>query len=96
VHGDGDDVVPLGQSERYAQAARAAGDAVEVRVVPGDHMSVIDPAGKAFRIALDWVDHHRAERVKRFTLESATERARSRMGGAPPGAGPTGVSEEQL
>jgi acetyl esterase/lipase len=69
VHADGDDVVPLAQSERYAQAARAAGDTVEVRVVPGDHMSVIDPAGEAFRIALEWVEQHRAERVKRFTLE---------------------------
>jgi acetyl esterase/lipase len=69
VHGAGDDTVPLRQSERFAQMAAAAGDAVEVRVVPGDHMSVIDPTGEAFRIALDWVAQRRAERVKRITLE---------------------------
>src|SRR5689334_22317867 len=69
VHGAGDETVPLSQSERYAQRAAAAGDAVEVRVVPGDHMSVIDPTGEAFRIALDWVGGRRADRVKRFTLD---------------------------
>jgi len=32
-------------------------------------MSVIDPTGQAFRIALDWVGGRRPGRVKRFTLE---------------------------
>ncbi|NYJ03727.1 alpha/beta hydrolase family protein [Petropleomorpha daqingensis] len=69
VHGAADDTVPVSQSERYAQVAAAAGDAVEVRVVPGDHMSVIDPTGAAWRIALDWVGERRTEGVKRITLE---------------------------
>jgi acetyl esterase/lipase len=69
VHGAQDDVVPLAQSERYAQAAGAAGDAVEVRLLPGDHMSVIDPAGAAFRLAGEWLRTRLTERVKRFTLE---------------------------
>src|SRR4051794_36235525 len=60
VHGADDDVVPPGHSESYSQAARSAGDAVEVRVVPGDHMSVIDPGGEAFRLALEWVELRRA------------------------------------
>ena len=55
VHGSDDDVVPGNQSERYAQAAAAAGDAVEVRVVPGDHMTVIDPASSAWGIARAWL-----------------------------------------
>jgi acetyl esterase/lipase len=70
VHGADDDVVPVGQSERYAQLAAAAGDAVEVRVLPGDHMSVIDPAGEAFRLVSEWLHTRRTGRVKRFTLES--------------------------
>jgi acetyl esterase/lipase len=55
VHGSGDDVVPVRQSERYAAAARAAGDAVEVRVVAGDHMALIDPRGPAWGLALEWL-----------------------------------------
>jgi acetyl esterase/lipase len=69
VHAADDDTVPLSQSERFAQAGTAAGDRVEVRVVAGDHMSVIDPTGEAFAIALDWVARRRAERVKRITLD---------------------------
>jgi hypothetical protein len=42
---------------------------VEVQVVAGDHFSVIDPTDEAFRIALDWVQRRRAERVKRITLD---------------------------
>lgn len=55
VHGAGDDVVPVQQSERYARAATAAGDAVEVRVLPGDHMVLIDPASDAWRVVRDWL-----------------------------------------
>jgi acetyl esterase/lipase len=55
VHGAGDDVVPVRQSERYAAAARAAGDTVEIRVVPGDHMHLIDPGGDAWRIVREWL-----------------------------------------
>jgi len=42
VHGRGDTNVPLSQSERYARAATAAGDSVEVVEVEGDHFVVID------------------------------------------------------
>ncbi len=59
VHGSRDDVVPVEQSERYARAAVAAGDAVEVRVLPGDHMVVIDPASDAWRVVRDWLSHGR-------------------------------------
>ena len=55
VHGSGDDVVPLRQSDRYAAAARAAGDLVEVQVVPGDHMALIDPAGRPWRLDRQWL-----------------------------------------
>jgi acetyl esterase/lipase len=55
VHGEQDDVVPVRQSERYAAAARAAGDTVEVRVVPGDHMVLIDPRAPAWRTVRDWL-----------------------------------------
>jgi acetyl esterase/lipase len=69
VHGSGDDVVPVVQSERYADAARAAGDEVDVRVVPGDHMVLVDPDGEPWRIVHDWLGLRRTDRVKRITLE---------------------------
>jgi fermentation-respiration switch protein FrsA (DUF1100 family) len=59
VHGAADDVVPVQQSERYA-AAPAAGDRVELRVVPGDHMAMIDPASLARATVRDWLAHDRA------------------------------------
>jgi acetyl esterase/lipase len=55
VHGAGDTTVVPEQSERYATAATAAGDRVELRVVPGDHMVLIDPAGEPWRLVRRWV-----------------------------------------
>ena len=55
VHGEQDDVVPVRQSERYAEAARAAGDTVEVRVVPGDHMVLIEPGEEPWRVVRRWL-----------------------------------------
>ena len=49
VHGRHDDVVPLGQSEGYVAAARAAGAAAELLVVDGDHFTVIDTASPAWQ-----------------------------------------------
>jgi len=69
VHCGADDVVPLEQSERYAAAARTAGDRVEVRVVPGDHMAVIDPASEAWQVVRDWMGRGRTPRAGRTTLE---------------------------
>lgn len=60
VHGSADDVVPVEQSERYATAAAGAGDRVELRVVAGDHMAMIDPASLAWATARDWLTHGRA------------------------------------
>lgn len=57
VHGTGDDVVPIAQSESYVRKARAAGDRADlVRVEGANHTDVIDvgtPAGKASVAALD-------------------------------------------
>ncbi|WP_029429992.1 S9 family peptidase [Blastococcus sp. URHD0036] len=69
VHGTGDDVVPPEQSERYAQAAGRAGDAVEVRLVPGDHMAMIDPAGPAWALVREWLRTRRGRRGAGTTLE---------------------------
>ena len=59
VHGAADDVVPVEQSERYAAAAAAAGDRVELRVLPGDHMTVIDPASDAWATVGAWMASRR-------------------------------------
>jgi acetyl esterase/lipase len=68
VHGDADTTVPLDQSERYAAAATAAGDRVEVTVVPGDHMVVIDVAGEAWRRTLEWLSARRPAAADGTTL----------------------------
>jgi fermentation-respiration switch protein FrsA (DUF1100 family) len=70
VHGQADTTVPLEQSERYAAAARAAGDRVDVTVVPGDHMVVIDLAGEAWRRTIDWMTARRTARPDRTTLRA--------------------------
>lgn len=53
VHGRSDTNVPLSQSEAYAEAARAAGDPVEVVTVDGDHFVVIDVGSAAWTAVLD-------------------------------------------
>ena len=46
AHGDADDRVPIEQSRRYAQAARAAGDRCELLDFHGvGHFELIDPRG---------------------------------------------------
>jgi len=58
VHGRDDDTVPLSQSTAFAERAVAAGDPVQVRLVDGDHYVVIDPAGPAWALTLDWLAEH--------------------------------------
>lgn len=68
VHGAGDDVVPPEQSERYAAAAQAAGDRVEVRLVDGDHMVLIDPSGPAWAVVREWLRTRRGSGPAGTTL----------------------------
>ncbi|MFQ1003777.1 alpha/beta hydrolase family protein [Modestobacter sp. SSW1-42] len=70
VHGEDDTTVPPDQSRRYAAAATAAGDAVEVAVVPGDHMAAIDLTGEAWRRVVEWLRARRTAAADRTTLES--------------------------
>jgi acetyl esterase/lipase len=57
VHGDADVRVPVDTSRRYAEAARAAGDDVELVVRPGeDHFVHLDPAGGAWADVVRWLD----------------------------------------
>jgi acetyl esterase/lipase len=69
VHAAHDDDVPLAQTERYAAAAAAAGDPVEVRVVRGDHMALIDPSGDPWRLVRGWLRSHFDRAPSRPTLE---------------------------
>jgi pimeloyl-ACP methyl ester carboxylesterase len=68
VHGRADSTVPLEQSQRYAAVAAAAGDPVEVLALPGDHMSVIDPAGEAWARTVDWLSARRTAAAGGTTL----------------------------
>ncbi|WP_298991020.1 S9 family peptidase [uncultured Pseudokineococcus sp.] len=50
--GDLDDVVPPDQADRYAAAARAAGDDVRVELVTGeDHQAHLDPRSRCWALA---------------------------------------------
>ncbi|MCW0213688.1 MAG: alpha/beta hydrolase [Pseudonocardia sp.] len=54
VHGTADGNVPLRQSRRYVERARAAGDPAEFVTIDGaDHFAVIDPTTAAWRACTD-------------------------------------------
>jgi acetyl esterase/lipase len=56
VHGTDDVRVPVDMSRRYAEAARAAGDEVELVVRPGeDHFVHLDPGGGAWADVVRWL-----------------------------------------
>ena len=49
IHGANDSIVPVGLAERYAERARAAGDRVELTVLPGaGHFDVVAPQSAAW------------------------------------------------
>lgn len=56
THGEDDEDVPVELSHRYARAAAAAGDRVEVVVRPGDHDAVIDPNDALWEAVLAALD----------------------------------------
>jgi acetyl esterase/lipase len=56
VHSDGDETVPVKRSRRFAEAARAAGDSVDLVEPPGaGHREVVDPRTAAWSAAADWL-----------------------------------------
>jgi acetyl esterase/lipase len=57
THGGRDDVVPPVMSERFAAAARTAGDEVELVLEPGeDHFGHLDPGNPLWRAVTTWLD----------------------------------------
>lgn len=56
VHGRGDDIVPIRQSQAYVDAAVAAGAEAELVEVDGDHFVVIDQASAAWRAQVELLD----------------------------------------
>jgi acetyl esterase/lipase len=56
VHGEDDDRVPLLIAQRYAEAARAAGEAPVLRVLAGvEHFGLIDPRSPAWPTVIEEV-----------------------------------------
>lgn len=56
VHGPSDETVGVRHSRRYAEAARAAGDRVElIEPSRGEHRIHIDTRSEAWRVAAEWV-----------------------------------------
>jgi acetyl esterase/lipase len=70
VHGTADDVVPTEQSARYAEAAAQVGERVDVRLIDGDHMVLIDPAGAPWALVRDWLRERATRSRDRSTLIS--------------------------
>jgi acetyl esterase/lipase len=58
-HGGRDDIVPPAMSERFAAAAREAGDEVELVVEPeADHFAHLDPASASWQAVTRWLPAH--------------------------------------
>ena len=56
THGERDDIVPPVMSERFAAAARAAGDDVElVRLAGEGHFGHLDPANPLWQAVIAWI-----------------------------------------
>jgi acetyl esterase/lipase len=61
IHGDADQRVPVDMAHRYAEAARAADDEVELVVRPGDdHFVHLDVASGAWADVVGWLDRFAA------------------------------------
>ena len=56
VHGTDDSIVPIEISERYVEAASAAGGDASLTAVEGDHFVVIDPESDAWERTLRILD----------------------------------------
>jgi pimeloyl-ACP methyl ester carboxylesterase len=56
VHGERDEIVPAAMSRSYAEAARAAGDRVDLVVHERlGHFEHLDPRSPAWRAVRDWL-----------------------------------------
>lgn len=56
IHGVEDDTVPIELSERYANAARKAGDDADLSSLPGTgHFELIDPRSRQWRTVVEAV-----------------------------------------
>jgi dipeptidyl aminopeptidase/acylaminoacyl peptidase len=56
LHGTADDAVPIELSRRYARAARAAGDSVElVELAGAGHMEYLAPGSEAHAVLCRWL-----------------------------------------
>jgi acetyl esterase/lipase len=57
VHGADDATIAVEKTRAYAEAARAAGDAVDmIEPQPGGHRSHVDPRSPAWRKAVEWLE----------------------------------------
>lgn len=53
VHGGGDPIVPIAQSEAWVAAARAAGDEAELVSFSGGHFEVLDPDHESWQAVVE-------------------------------------------
>jgi acetyl esterase/lipase len=62
VHGSDDATIPITRTREYLEAARVAGDEIElIDPKPGGHRSHIDPRSEAWRLASEWLETVRSQ-----------------------------------
>ncbi|MGI4896427.1 MAG: alpha/beta hydrolase family protein [Janthinobacterium lividum] len=58
VHGTGDDTVPFSQAQEFTDAARAAGDSVDLQLLDGvSHVDPLDPDGQSWPLVKRFLEN---------------------------------------
>ncbi len=60
VHGSDDHLVPVDQTHRYVEVARAAGDAVATAYPTVHHLDIVAPTGESREVVSAWLDRFAA------------------------------------
>jgi acetyl esterase/lipase len=62
VHGPDDHLVPVTQTIAFSEAARSAGDEIEMALIDTPHLDIVDPTGPATPVVSAWLERYAASR----------------------------------
>lgn len=65
VHGQDDRFVPVDQTQRYVEVARAAGDVVDAAYPTVHHLDIVAPTGESREAVTGWLDRLASRRASR-------------------------------